>query len=294
MNSKSTLAILVVVTASLLPYSWGFNQDSSETQTFEHPSSAKESQSSFSYESNESKSSYSSNQISTKNQYGPSSSLGGSTEDGFDPEFDPTEEDTITAETPTKTIFCPGPINTGTGEGVWIDGHCEIMCFNNLVLDGDRCTCPPTYHFDHKNVKCVCRPPLCEQGGKCILKPSQYPGVHNSAHRKRSMPAQLRLTPQVYNGNHARTSFDDKHCISNEIACRIGSMTGGVQCVDPTSDLEHCGGCSNTTEGINCNQIPGVENAGCNQSKCVIFSCKDGHRLVNNVCVKALNNKRRL
>ena len=63
-----------------------------------------------------------------------------------------------------------------------------------------------------------------------------------------------------------------------ECPIKAGSLTH--VCVDTSVEVEYCGtGC------IDCLRQPGVEDVGCEDGSCTAFSCKDGYRLQNGMCV---------
>ncbi|SCV72525.1 BQ2448_4062 [Microbotryum intermedium] len=47
-------------------------------------------------------------------------------------------------------------------------------------------------------------------------------------------------------------------------------------CVDTSSDLENCGGCTSNSEGEDCTSIPGASNVECKSGRCVVISCGPG------------------
>ncbi|GAA5829221.1 hypothetical protein JCM5353_000963 [Sporobolomyces roseus] len=62
---------------------------------------------------------------------------------------------------------------------------------------------------------------------------------------------------------------------SGEEACAIEGGKG-FECIDTSSNLEQCGGCASVA-GVDCTAIEGVEQVGCVQGTCEIWSCADGY-----------------
>ncbi|WVQ83953.1 hypothetical protein IAT38_006098 [Cryptococcus sp. DSM 104549] len=89
-------------------------------------------------------------------------------------------------------------------------------------------------------------------------------------------------------------------CPTGMRACNVDGVTEAWECVDPTSDLESCGGCtygdfvkgSTNTEatGFDCTSIPGVLRGSvtCSAGRCEAFACKRGWTLRDGECIKSL------
>lgn len=205
------------------------------------------------------------------------------------PPIDPTSTyppDQSFSENPTPTVDCPGPQDSTTGEAVLdSDLNCGIVCYNNLILNdaGNACICPPTFQFDPVEVKCVCRSPFVQRGSKCVLLPSQAAGARHGSHKKRSLNQQLPLNFDMLHGKYLRSEVDRKHCPHNEIACPMKS--GGFECLDPEVTLDSCGGCASLGTGLDCRNITGTEEVGCNAGICVVLTCQKGFKLLDGSCV---------
>ncbi|GAA96541.1 uncharacterized protein L969DRAFT_88149 [Mixia osmundae IAM 14324] len=48
------------------------------------------------------------------------------------------------------------------------------------------------------------------------------------------------------------------------------------ECIDPTSQIDSCGGCAARGEGTDCTSIPHSRGVGCHKGTCTVFSCVDG------------------
>ncbi|KAH9451835.1 hypothetical protein MJO29_013529 [Puccinia striiformis f. sp. tritici] len=97
--------------------------------------------------------------------------------------------------------------------------------------------------------------------------------------RNRCGPANS--TPSATSKYYKRQSTAIGHCPTGLDACPISSFntSPGYECVNTQEELEHCGGCSSTGDGVDCNTISGVESAGCSRGQCMAFACKEGFYL---------------
>lgn len=48
------------------------------------------------------------------------------------------------------------------------------------------------------------------------------------------------------------------------------------ECIDTTSTLDSCGGCSSEGTGVDCSQIEGAEDVSCEVGRCVVRQCAKG------------------
>ncbi|PLW06432.1 hypothetical protein PCANC_04295 [Puccinia coronata f. sp. avenae] len=71
------------------------------------------------------------------------------------------------------------------------------------------------------------------------------------------------------------------HCPTGLDACPISafSTSQGYECVSTQEELEHCGGCSTTGDGVNCNAVVGIKSPGCSRGQCIAFECEEGFYL---------------
>ncbi|WVQ83951.1 hypothetical protein IAT38_006096 [Cryptococcus sp. DSM 104549] len=89
-------------------------------------------------------------------------------------------------------------------------------------------------------------------------------------------------------------------CPTGMRACNVEGVAGSWECVDPTSDLESCGGCtfgdfhagsnSSVATGFDCTAIPGVLRGSvtCSDGRCEAFACKRGWALRDGECTRSL------
>ncbi|KAA1079245.1 hypothetical protein PGT21_004716 [Puccinia graminis f. sp. tritici] len=71
------------------------------------------------------------------------------------------------------------------------------------------------------------------------------------------------------------------HCPTGYDACPFSafSTSQGYECVITQDELEHCGGCSTTGEGVDCTTVVGIKNPGCSRGQCIAFECEEGYYL---------------
>ncbi|KAF8627852.1 hypothetical protein AX15_004209 [Amanita polypyramis BW_CC] len=70
------------------------------------------------------------------------------------------------------------------------------------------------------------------------------------------------------------------NCRKGQVSCPITSARNSRhECVDIKSDLDNCGGCAATGEGVICGRERGVRSASCDRGICHIHSCRAGYQL---------------
>jgi len=75
-------------------------------------------------------------------------------------------------------------------------------------------------------------------------------------------------------------------CAAADLACPIPgtfdsassnvSKTTEYECIRPEEDIDNCGGCASTGQGMSCADIPGVRGTTCVRGQCEIYSCARG------------------
>jgi len=96
--------------------------------------------------------------------------------------------------------------------------------------------------------------------------------------------------PSAYARFAKRQSSVVGKCPTGLDACPISafSRSKGFECVSTQDELEHCGGCSTTGEGVNCNRVVGIKNPGCSRGQCIAFECEAGFYLASDkTCVRS-------
>ncbi|KAJ7100799.1 hypothetical protein B0H15DRAFT_817343 [Mycena belliarum] len=73
-------------------------------------------------------------------------------------------------------------------------------------------------------------------------------------------------------------------------ACPVGKHE--FECVSPDMDIDNCGGCASTGEGLACGDYPGVRGAACVYGTCDVYSCSLGYTLSDGECVRRAARKR--
>ncbi|WVQ86968.1 hypothetical protein IAS59_000688 [Cryptococcus gattii] len=89
-------------------------------------------------------------------------------------------------------------------------------------------------------------------------------------------------------------------CPTGMNACNVNGVVNSWECVDSTSDIESCGGCtygdynpsrnSSESTGVDCTALPGVLRGSvtCSNGQCEAFACKRGWTLRNGQCTKSV------
>ncbi|GLB36163.1 hypothetical protein LshimejAT787_0304510 [Lyophyllum shimeji] len=66
-------------------------------------------------------------------------------------------------------------------------------------------------------------------------------------------------------------------CPTGLDACPISGAKGGdYECLDTATELESCGGCTSLGSGQDCTAIAGAWNVGCEQGRCIAYTCAGG------------------
>lgn len=142
--------------------------------------------------------------------------------------------------------------------------------------------CPPSTHYWHPGHGCCAPrtppkdnspPPQCpnkwewnpstNQCKPCATppsppshQPSPKPGYPGRDKHNRELPKRSRIF----------------RCPSEMEACPVKGLTGNLsdnyECVDTSTELESCGGCTTLGNGQDCTRIEGAWNVGCEQGTC--------------------------
>ncbi|KIK79579.1 hypothetical protein PAXRUDRAFT_834028 [Paxillus rubicundulus Ve08.2h10] len=145
------------------------------------------------------------------------------------------------------------------------------------VTHGDACDFVCTDGFlamPTKNpTSCQCPPHLMVCDGKC--------GHYHLDCHKAAPPSRRRSEPK---------------CAEGLTMCGVPDATWGqaYKCTNITSDSFTCGGCvksspfgSSSTSGVNCHDIPNVDDVTCKGSSCFVNTCKSGFMITpaNDGCI---------
>ncbi|KAJ6598195.1 hypothetical protein DFH09DRAFT_1131219 [Mycena vulgaris] len=87
-----------------------------------------------------------------------------------------------------------------------------------------------------------------------------------------------------------QNSLGTEVCPAGTSACPVGKLD--FECVSLDLDLDNCGGCVSTGEGIACGDYPGVRGAACVSGTCDVYSCHPGYTLAQGECVRRSARKR--
>ncbi|KAF8872139.1 hypothetical protein CPB84DRAFT_1818103 [Gymnopilus junonius] len=155
--------------------------------------------------------------------------------------------------------------------------------------------CPPTSHYwDDKQACCVprhqpppdCPPPQCNKGWDWYsslhqCKPTSTPSTTPSIPKPSSKPYGGNNNNNHYSNNHKRTTHKARTslCPAGLDACPVSGLTGDYECLDTSSELESCGGCTTLGQGQDCTAIKDAWNVGCDRGSCVVYTCAGGFKL---------------
>jgi hypothetical protein len=122
----------------------------------------------------------------------------------------------------------------------------------------------------------------CEPKPTPVHKPNSPSPSANGHHGLRPSPSHHTHSSRSEYGKRAARSREPSICPVDSEACPIATasgLSGEVECIDTSSELESCGGCTSIGQGQDCTAIEGAWNVGCNRGKCEVLSCADGYTL---------------
>ncbi|KAL5535540.1 hypothetical protein ACEPAF_3634 [Sanghuangporus sanghuang] len=158
---------------------------------------------------------------------------------------------------PSATVICPYTWEYST----------TLSCCVPKVPFVPLPACPAKHTWDGKSF--VCQPPSSP-----YPKPSSIYGRKAKSSRRSE---QTPLTP----------------CPSGLEQCPISGLSSpendDYECVETTSDLINCGGCSAAGKGKDCTTIPNALNVACERGTCIVASCTKGYipSTGNGTCILA-------
>ncbi|OCF37749.1 hypothetical protein I316_00876 [Kwoniella heveanensis BCC8398] len=138
---------------------------------------------------------------------------------------------------------------------------------------------------------CVCNP--SGQGTSILCGVGQFYRFTHAASASGQARRRLQEAMTISEGAR-RKSF----CPAGLTSCNVQGVPDAWECVDPSADLESCGGCTHgdytqqglngTATGVDCTSLPGVRMGGstCTNGKCEIFSCRRNWTLKDGRCVR--------
>ncbi|KAI0724552.1 hypothetical protein C8T65DRAFT_734168 [Cerioporus squamosus] len=203
---------------------------------------------------------------------------------------------TYSAPTPSSSSSC------GSNQWWWGEKECCLPHGGNPnpPKPPSGTDCPSNWDW-HTGKKCCVPhhpnqpPPQCgsgwgwDNGSKCCF-PHTSTTVTPTPSSKPGNPG--------YPGKGGHSGWKRNHKARNVSLCPTGleacpipglkGLTDDWECLDTANELESCGGCSSTGAGEDCTAIAGAWNVGCNNGKCVVYTCADGYlrSLDNKSCVK--------
>ena len=101
---------------------------------------------------------------------------------------------------------------------------------------------------------------------------------------------------------HLPSSAPDSHdtysrrsiiCPIGQSSCLINpGFSKQTECLDLRTTLDSCGGCTSQGQGLDCTQIPGVQDVNCEYGACKVYSCERGFKVENGTaCVPDSGSK---
>lgn len=82
---------------------------------------------------------------------------------------------------------------------------------------------------------------------------------------------------------HRRSLASPESCNPGLTACLVpGGRANRYECLDTTSTLDSCGGCTSQGQGADCTALDGASDVQCLHGKCLISSCDKGWLLAFN------------
>lgn len=87
------------------------------------------------------------------------------------------------------------------------------------------------------------------------------------------LEADVALRPSSRARARARARRNLSLCPESHTACPVGN---GFECIDTTSNIEQCGGCSGDSSSVDCSALEGVAAVGCVDGRCEIWACENG------------------
>ncbi|GAA6003392.1 hypothetical protein JCM10207_000311 [Rhodosporidiobolus poonsookiae] len=138
----------------------------------------------------------------------------------------------------------------------------------------------------------------CTLAVSALLAVSSFTGV--LAGHKKKAPVVRTLCPagEIACPVLGSTSYNDAvkhHFSTKDEVSGVMAGAGGYECVNTQEALDSCGGCASTQEGQDCTQIHAAKGVGCEQGRCVVFSCQAGYRpaITGDKCVRAKDTIKR-
>ncbi|OWZ61609.1 hypothetical protein AYX15_06199 [Cryptococcus neoformans] len=130
---------------------------------------------------------------------------------------------------------------------------------------------------------------------------SFYAYSHPAAAAASSLPRRKRAIERIQAQKRSEMIRERQwDCPTGMNACNVNGVANSWECVDSTTDIESCGGCTygdyspsgNASEstGVDCTALPGVLRGSvtCSGGRCNAFACKRGWTLQNGECTKSV------
>lgn len=162
--------------------------------------------------------------------------------------------------------------------------------------------CPGSWYWHPGQGCCVPNhpdppPPSCPPGSswnpytQCCKPDDQQPPPPTPSHRPRSAAEKRAHNAIPHHKKVKRTKTELSFCAAGFESCPInGVFSDESECIDTSSELTSCGGCTSIGWGQDCTRIPNVHVSTCSVGSCQVMSCKEGYTIGsdNKSCVALL------
>jgi hypothetical protein len=106
-----------------------------------------------------------------------------------------------------------------------------------------------------------------------------------------SLDSVLCVCVSATSGLGRRATVTPPTCAAAFTSCPIAGRTQAFECLDTQSNVESCGGCTSTDQGIDCTSIESAEDVACVMGQCVVNVCQPGWKVGANAteCVEDIS-----
>ncbi|SCZ92484.1 BZ3500_MvSof-1268-A1-R1_Chr5-2g07902 [Microbotryum saponariae] len=171
------------------------------------------------------------------------------------------------------------------------DCQAFFFCGTDGLCGGQGAACAngdPTYPIPSPNLQCMsqrCVNKMCNAvrrqgvgiGGACVKNSACESGYCSET---TLLCACFPTSGIQCSSTKAKRSYDSDSsdlCAQGQTACPTPFAGDLVpDCVDTSSDLENCGGCTTKGQGQDCTSIRGASSVECQSGRCVVLSCDAG------------------
>ncbi|MBW0550967.1 hypothetical protein O181_090682 [Austropuccinia psidii MF-1] len=168
-----------------------------------------------------------------------------------------------------------------TAQAATTSWACESSCYSNFCRN---------YSFNSASRVCTLTPKQLTTTSSLLANIISELSLDGSASSDYCSlcPGRCATSPTALSRLRKRSQITLGFCPTGLDACPISSLkpSAGYECINTKEELESCGGCATTGDGMNCNTLLGVKSAGCSAGQCLAFDCEAGFQLTDqNTCV---------